>query len=224
MGWLYDRLNSSIGKKIIMAVTGILLILFLVVHLLNNLLLFLGPEIFNENVARLEAVKPLVRVIEVVLALIFIFHIFNAIKLYFENKKANPNKYKINVSSKNSSFYSRFMNVSGSFIFVFLVIHLSTFWRSYNFVDHPEAAGHPYYAIIQDAFANPLISIFYILAMIALGLHLNHAFQSAFQTFGWASKKYTPLVEKLGTAIAIIMTVGFGSIPVFFYLASMGGN
>jgi succinate dehydrogenase / fumarate reductase cytochrome b subunit len=224
MGWLYDRLNSSIGKKIIMAVTGILLILFLVVHLLNNLLLFLGPEIFNENVARLEAVKPLVRVIEVILASIFIFHIFNAIKLYFENKKANPNKYKINISSKNSTFYSRFMNVSGSFIFVFLVFHLSTFWRSYNFVDHPEEAGYPFYAIIQDAFANPLISIFYILAMIALGLHLNHAFQSAFQTLGWTSKKYTPFVEKFGTLIAIIMTVGFGSIPVFFYLASMGGN
>ena len=87
MGWLNDRLNSSIGKKVIMAVTGILLILFLVVHLLNNLLLYLGPDIFNENVARLEAVKPLVRVIEVILALIFIFHIYNAIRLYFENKK-----------------------------------------------------------------------------------------------------------------------------------------
>jgi len=224
MSWLTDRLNSSIGKKIIMAVTGLLLILFLVIHLLNNLLLFLGPEIFNENVARLEAIKPLVRVIEVILALIFIFHIYNAIRLYFENKKANPNKYKINASSKNSTFYSRFMNVSGTFILIFLVIHLSTFWWSYNFENHPADGGHPYYAIVQNAFANPIISIFYIVAMIALGLHLNHAFQSSFQTLGWQHKKYTPFVEKVGTAIAIIMTIGFGSIPVFFYLASMGGN
>lgn len=224
MGWLSDRLNSSIGKKIIMAVTGLLLILFLVIHLLNNLLLFLGPEIFNENVARLEAIKPIVRVIELILASIFIFHIYNALKLYFENKKANPQKYAVNASSKNSTFYSRYMTVTGVIILVFLILHLGTFWRSYNFGVHPADGSHPYYAIIQDAFANPFIAIFYIIAMMVLGSHLNHAFQSAFQTFGWESKKFTPLVKKISTLIAIIMTIGFASIPVFFYLASLGGN
>lgn len=218
MGWLSDRLNSSIGKKFIMAITGLSLILFLVIHLLNNLLLFLGPEIFNENVARLEAIKPFVRVIELILALIFIFHIYNAIKLYFENKKANPQKYAINISSKNSTFYSRFMTVSGSFILIFLIIHLSTFWRSFNFGDHPLDGSHPFYGIIQDAFMNPIIALFYIIAMVMLGLHLNHAFQSAFQTMGWQHKKFTPIIEKIGTTIALIMTIGFASIPVFFYL------
>jgi succinate dehydrogenase / fumarate reductase cytochrome b subunit len=224
MGWLSDRLNSSIGKKFIMAITGLMLIMFLVIHLLNNLLLFLGPEIFNENVARLEAIKPLVRVIEIVLALIFIFHIYNALKLYFENKKANPQKYAIDASSKNSTFYSRYMTVTGIIILVFLIMHLSTFWREYNFGAHPIDGSHPYYAIIQDAFANPFISIFYIIAMLVLGSHLNHAFQSAFQTFGWESNKFTPLVKKLSTVIAVLMTIGFASIPVFFYLASLGGN
>lgn len=224
MGWLSDRLNSSIGKKFIMATTGILLVLFLVVHLLNNLLLFLGPEIFNENVARLEAIKPLVRVIEIVLALIFIFHIYNAIKLYFENKKANPQKYAVDASSKNSTFYSRYMTVTGIIILVFLVMHLGTFWRSYNFGAHPTDGSHPYYAIIQEAFANPFIAIFYIIAMLVLGSHLNHAVQSSFQTFGWESKKFTPLIKKLSTIIAIVMTIGFASIPVFFYLASLGGK
>ena len=151
MGWLSDRLNSSIGKKFIMAVTGILLLLFLIIHLLNNLLLFLGPEIFNENVARLEAIKPLVRVIEVVLALIFIFHIYNAIKLYFENKKANPQKYAVDASSKNSTFYSRYMTVTGIIILIFLIMHLGTFWREYNFGTHNANDALPYYAIIQDA-------------------------------------------------------------------------
>ncbi|MCB9209449.1 MAG: succinate dehydrogenase cytochrome b subunit [Ignavibacteriales bacterium] len=224
MGWLSDRLNSSIGKKIIMATTGLLLILFLIIHLANNLLLFLGPEIFNENVARLEAIKPLVRVIELVLLLIFVFHIYNALKLYFENKKAKPDKYAINANSENSTFYSRFMTISGIIILIFLVLHLATFWREFNFGIHPSGESHPFYAIIQNAFANPIISIFYLAAMIILGFHLNHAFQSAFQTFGWRHKKYTPLVEKLGTLIALIMTIGFGSIPVFFYLASLGGN
>ncbi len=224
MGWLSDRLNSSIGKKFIMAITGLLLLTFLVIHLINNLLLFLGPEIFNENVARLEAIKPLVRVIEVVLALIFIFHIYNALKLYVENKKANPQKYAIDASSKSSSFYSRYMTVTGVLILVFLIVHLSTFWRSFNFGDHPLDGSHPFYGIIQDAFVSPFISIFYIIAMIVLGFHLNHAFQSAFQTFGWESKKFTPVVKKIGTLIAIVMTIGFASIPVFFYLASLGGN
>jgi len=224
MSWLSDRLNSSIGKKIIMAITGLLLILFLIIHLLNNLLLFLGPEIFNENVARLEAVKPLIRVIELILALIFILHIYNAIKLYFENKKANSEKYAVNVNSKNSTIYSRFMTVSGSIILVFLILHLSTFWRSFNFGAHPFDGSHPFYAIIQDAFTNPFITIFYILSMIVLGFHLNHAFQSAFQTMGWQHNKYTPIVQKVGTLIALIMTIGFGSIPVFFYLASLGGK
>jgi succinate dehydrogenase cytochrome b subunit len=224
MSWLSDRLNSSIGKKFIMAITGLSLILFLVIHLLNNLLLFLGPEIFNENVARLEAIKPLVRVIEFVLALIFIFHIYNAIKLYFENKKANPQKYAINANSENSTFYSRFMNVTGSIILLFLLYHLWTFWMSFNFGAHPIDGSHPFYAIVQNTFANPLVSIFYIIVMVVLGFHLNHSFQSAFQTMGWHHKKYTPIVEKIGTIIALIMTIGFASIPVFFYLASLGGK
>jgi succinate dehydrogenase cytochrome b subunit len=224
MGWLSDRLNSSIGKKIVMAVTGLLLISFLIIHLLNNLLLFLGPEIFNENVARLEAIKPLIRIIEIVLAIIFIFHIYNAAKLYFENKKANPQKYAINANSENSTFYSRFMTISGAIILVFLLIHLGTFWWSFNFAAHPIDGSYPFYAIVQDAFANPFVSIFYIIVMVVLGFHLNHAFQSAFQTMGWHHKKYTPIVEKIGTIIAVVMTIGFGSVPVFFYLASLGGK
>ncbi len=207
MGWLSDRLNSSIGKKIIMAVTGICLILFLVIHLLNNLLLFVGQEIFNENVARLEAIKPFIRVIEVILLLIFVLHIYNAIKLYFQNKKAKPDKYAVNVSSQNSTFYSRFMTASGIIILLFLIFHLATFWRSFNFGAHPEDGSHPFYAIVQNAFTNPFVSLFYIIAMIVLGFHLNHAFQSAFQTFGWYHKKYTPIVKKVGTLIALIMAI-----------------
>ncbi len=222
MSWLFDRLNSSIGKKIVMAVTGLSLILFLVIHLANNLLLFVGPEIFNENVERLEAIKPLVRVIELVLLLVFVLHIYNAIKLYFENKKANPNKYAINVASKNSTFYSRFMTVTGVIILVFLIFHLGTFWREFNFGVHNPSDPYPFYSIVQVSFSNPVISIFYIIAMLVLGFHLNHAFQSAFQTLGLTHKKYTPFLEKLGTLIAIIMTVGFSSIPIFFYFSSGG--
>ncbi len=224
MGWLSERLSSSIGKKIIMALTGLLLILFLIIHLLNNLLLYVGPEMFNENVARLEAIKPLVRVIEIALALLFALHIFNALKLWYENKKANPNKYAVDASSENSTVFSRSMVITGVTIGIFLIIHLATFWRTFNFGAHPTDGRHPFYAIIQDAFANPFIALFYFIVMIVLGFHLKHAFQSAFQTMGWRHPKYTPIVEKIGTAIAIIMAVGFASIPIFFYISSLGGK
>ena len=87
----------------------------------------MSPEIFNENVARLEAIKPLVRVIEIALALIFIFHIYNALKLYVENKKANPQKYAIDASSKSSTFYSRYMTVTGVIILIFVFFHFVFF-------------------------------------------------------------------------------------------------
>jgi succinate dehydrogenase / fumarate reductase cytochrome b subunit len=150
--------------------------------------------------------------------------IYNAIKLYFENKKANPQKYAVNAGKDNSTFYSRFMTASGIIILIFLILHLSYFWRLYNFGPHPTDGSLPYYAIIQDAFADPLTSIFYIAAMVILGFHLNHAFQSAFQTLGWEHKKYTPIVKKIGSIFSIVSTLGYISIPVFFYLASIGGN
>lgn len=224
MSWLLDRLNSSIGKKIIMAVTGLSLMLFLVVHLINNLLLFAGPELFNKNVEQLESIKPLIRIVEIILLAIFVLHIYNALKLYFENKKAKPQKYAIDASSQNSTFYSRYMTVTGIIILIFLLIHLATFWRTFNFEAHNLNVEFPFYTIVQEAFANPIIAIFYFVVMIFLGIHLNHAFQSAFQTFGLRHTKYTTLIEKFGTIIAIAMTIGFASIPVFFFIASLGGK
>ncbi len=224
MSWLVDRLNSSIGKKFIMAITGLSLIIFLVIHLLNNLLLFGGPEIFNKNVEQLDSIKPIIRVIEIILLLIFVFHIYNALKLYFENKKAKPQKYVINASSENSTFYSRYMTVTGIIILAFLIFHLATFWVTFNFGAHSNGTAISFYDIVQKAFTNPLISIFYFVTMIFLGIHLNHAFQSAFQSLGWRHEKYTPIIEKIGTVIALLMMLGFASIPLFFYLGLLGGK
>jgi succinate dehydrogenase / fumarate reductase cytochrome b subunit len=153
-----------------------------------------------------------------------VFHIYNALRLYFENRKANPKKYAVNASKENSTFYSRYMTVSGILILIFLVLHLGYFWRLYNFGPHPADGSFPYYSIVQDAFANPLISLFYIFSMVILGFHLNHAFQSSFQTMGWEHKKYTPFVKKLGSIISLVITIGFASIPIYFYLSSMGGS
>lgn len=224
MGWFFRFTSSSIGKKFVMAVTGSFLIIFLVVHLIGNMTLFIGPEAFNGYVATLEVVKPLIRVIEVVLLLVFVFHIFNGTRLWIENKRANPKKYAINVGSDNSTLFSRTMFITGSIVFIFLVLHLATFFYRFNFYD-PEglADQHLYFNIVVSFFKMPWYSIFYVIAVILLGFHLNHGFQSAFQTFGWTHKKYTPLVEKLGTLYAIIMAVGFASMPIYF-LFFYGGN
>ena len=222
MGWLSQSLNSSIGKKFVMAVTGICLILFLIIHLLNNLSMYLGPETYTTVVKSLDGIKPLIRVIEIILAVVFFFHILNGTRLWWENRKARPEKYAVNGSSKNSTLFSRTMIQTGSIVFIFLILHLQTMWYSFNFGS--AHADHSYYYFVADSFHNSiLLSGFYIVAVILLGFHLNHGFQSAFQTFGWNHKKYFPLIEKIGFIYSIIMAIGFASIPVYF-LFFYGGN
>jgi len=224
MGWLLRFMNSSIGKKFVMAVTGSFLMIFLIVHLIGNLTLYFGPETFNGYVETLDVIKPLIRVIELVLLLSFVYHIIYGTWLWIENKKARPVAYKVNASSENSSFSSRWMFWLGSIVFIFLVIHLSTFFYRFNFYD-PEglADQNKYYNIVIGFLQMPWYSILYIIAIIILGLHLHHGFQSAFQTFGWNHKKYTPIIKALGTIYAIVICGAFVSIPIYF-LFFFGGS
>ena len=224
MGWFLHFANSSIGKKFVMAVTGSFLIIFLVIHLIGNLTLYFGPEAFNGYVATLDVVKPLIRVIEIVLALAFIFHIFYGTWLWLTNKRARKVGYKINASSENSTFSSRWIFWLGVGIFIFLVIHLITFFYRFNVYD-PEglANHHRYYDLVIGFLQIPWYSVLYIIAMVLLGFHLNHAFQSAFQTFGWNHKTYTPMIKAIGTLYAIVMAVAFTSIPIYF-LFFYGGS
>ena len=221
MSWLSKSLNSSIGKKIIMAATGLSLVLFLTVHFINNMFLFFGKDGFNLLVGSLDAVKPLVRVAELALVLLFGFHIYNGIMLWWENRKATPEKYAIDASKENSTFYSRTMPYTGGIILIFLISHLATLWAKYNF---GMEGHHEYYDVIAQTFSSLPIAISYVVVMLTLGVHLNHAFQSAFQTFGWHHKKYTPLVEFIGTAYAVIFAVGFSAIPIYFFILSLGGK
>ncbi|GIK60181.1 MAG: succinate dehydrogenase cytochrome b subunit [Ignavibacteriota bacterium] len=217
-------LNSSIGKKLIMAVTGSFLIIFLIVHLIGNITLFFGANAFNGYVATLDVIKPLIRVIEVVLLTAFVLHIFNGTKLWIENKRARGINYKVNGSSENSNVYSRTMFLSGSIIFIFLISHLGTFFWRFNVYDPMGLADiHQYFDIVVYFFGIWWYVILYIIAMILLGIHLNHGFQSAFQTFGWNHKTYFPLIQKIGTIYAVIMSIGFASMPVYFFFF-YGGN
>lgn len=224
MSWLLKFSNSSIGKKFFMALTGSFLLIFLIIHLIGNITLFFGPDAFNGYVKALDTVKPFIRVIEVVLLAVFVLHIFNGVRLWLENKKARPSRYKISGSSENSTVFSRLMFVTGSIVFIFLVLHLGTFFWRFNVYDPAGLANdHLYFDIVVSFFKIWWYVILYVVAVLLLGFHLNHGFQSAFQTFGWNNKKYFPLVQKIGSAYAIIMALGFASMPLYFFFF-YGGN
>lgn len=217
-------LNSSIGKKLMMAVTGSFLLIFLIVHLIGNITLFFGPTVFNGYVSTLDVVKPLIRVIEVVLLAAFVLHIYNGFKLWLENKKAKGIKYQVNGSAENSDVFSRTMFLTGSIVFIFLVTHLGTFFWRFNVHDPMGLANvHQYFDIVVYFFGIWWYVLLYIVAMVLLGFHLNHGFQSAFQTFGWNHKKYFSFIRKLGTVYAVIMAAGFASMPLYFFFF-YGGN
>lgn len=213
MGWFTRSLSSSIGKKFLMALTGSFLLIFLIVHLFGNLFLFWGGEgeAFNTYAETLRGV-PYILIIEIILFALFILHAIYGVTVWFENRKAKSKKYAVNAKSENSSVFSRTMFISGSVIFIFLVIHLRDFWFAGVFGGHEESL----YEIVVQAFSSPIYSGFYIIAMILLFYHLNHAFQSAFQTFGWNHSKYFPLIKTVGTIYAIVMGIGFISFPVYF--------
>ena len=223
MGWFFKFTKSSIGKKFMMAVTGSFLLIFLIIHLVGNITLFFGPSAFNAYVSTLDVVKPLIRVIELVLLAAFVIHILNGLKLWLENKRAKGLDYKVSGASENSSLFSRTMALTGSIVFIFLVTHLGTFFWRFNVHDPMGFAGnHQYYDIVVYFFGIWWYAILYVIAMIFLGYHLNHGFQSAFQTFGWNHNRYTPMIKKIGTIYAIIMAAGFASMPLYFLLG--GGN
>ena len=176
---------SSLGKKIQIAFSGILLCIFLLMHLMNNLTLFLGADVFNSMVGMLESIKPLIRVMEFGLLLILLIHIINALQLTWSNKKASPGKDIL--INNNSSLNSRTMALSGTVILAFFIIHLRYIWYTYQrhlFISDNET----YYDIIlRNQWGYPghtPTAIFYIIAIFLIGAHLKHGFQSALKTFG----------------------------------------
>ncbi len=222
MGWLFRFLSSSIGQKFISGLTGLFLISFLLVHLAGNLQLLnsdvaAAKEAFNKY-SDFMSTNPVIRILEIGLVLGFVLHIFYGMKLYFANKAARPVEYATRDANANSKWTSRSMFLSGSIILVFLIIHLLNFFVKARF-----EGEHDMYTLVVEAFKLPYYSIFYVVAMILLGLHLNHGFQSAFQTFGLLGKKYAPVIKGAGVAVAVIIPLLYAIIPLYFLLG-IGGK
>ena len=201
-------LFSSLGKKIQIAFSGILLCFFLLFHLLNNLTLFIGSELFNSMVETLESIKPIIRVMEFSLLMIFIIHIFNGIQLSIANKKASLSK---TVDTSSSSINSRTMIVTGTTILVFIIIHLRYLWYTYQ--AHAFFDNETYYDVIlrnQWGFlGHTPTAVFYIISIALIGFHLKHGFQSALKTFGLSPKSRWK-------ALYGISFIFWGVIPLLF--------
>ena len=211
--------NYSIGKKFIMGITGIFLILFLIVHCSLNALVFMndGGETFNAA-AEFMGHNWLVRVLEIGLFLGFILHIVQSLILTLENKKARKIGYAVSHANANSKWYSRSMGLLGTLILIFLIIHLRHFWVVSRFTDEISSGQETLFDEMKEVFSSPIPVIIYILSMVSLSYHLMHGFQSAFQTLGLYHKKYTPIIKKIGYIYSIIIPFLFALMPLAFYL------
>ena len=203
-------LFSSIGKKIQVALSGLFLSIFLFFHLMNNLVLIIGPEEFNNMVYFLESIKPIIRVMEVGLVIIILLHVVNAIQLTFLNKKSKGREYQ-SLDGKSSSTNSRTMSISGTIILSFIIIHLSYMWWTYQ---NPSLhIDESYYDVIlrsEIGYLNHLpTAIFYIISIILIGSHLRHGFQSALKTLGFLNKGISVALHSIGFLFWAIIPLGF---------------
>ena len=219
MGALSFLLKSSIGKKIVMGLTGLFLVIFLMVHCGVNSLIFMndGGELFNEA-AEFMGTNVLIRTMEIVLFLGLLLHIFQGLYLVFENKKARPVQYAVANGKASSKWYSRSMGLLGTLLLIFLIIHLRHFWVVSRLTDQITGGSTTLFDEMKAVFTSPIPVVIYVFGMISLSYHLMHGFQSAFQTMGWNHKKYTPAVKMIGFWFSILIPFLFSMMPIAMHL------
>ena len=223
MSWVSKTLSSTLGKKLIMALTGLFLILFLIGHVSGNTLLFKndGGEAFNIY-AKFMTTNPAVKLLSYITYISVLAHVVYSIILTKSNKTARPIGYAISKSETNSAGSSRNMGVLGTIVLIFIVIHLQGFWYKMHWGNLPmvDYNGEQYkdlFSIVQFAFQQEWLVALYVLSMVFLGFHLSHGFSSAFQTLGLNHVKYSPAIKKIGLAFSIIVPALFASMPLYIY-------
>jgi len=218
-------LTSTVGTKILIAVTGLSLFLFLVAHLAGNLLLFAGPEKFNAYSHALIS-NPLIYVVEAGLVAIFLLHVFNAVTNWWSNRGARPEAYEVKKWAGHTSrkgVASTTMIVTGTVTLAFVVLHLITFKYGPG-----EAEGYVFRTamgpeirdlkrLTLEVFQNPVYVAGYVVCMALLFLHLRHGLSSALQTLGVNHPRYNRYILAVGTVLAVILGFGFAIIPVVVY-------
>ncbi|MGD1845933.1 MAG: succinate dehydrogenase cytochrome b subunit [Salibacteraceae bacterium] len=218
-------IKSSLAKKYWMALTGLFLCFFLIVHLAGNLTLLAGDSAragFNAYTKFMTSFVP-IKVASYITYLGILFHAVDGLLLTLKNRKARPVKYAYEKPQVNSIWSSRNMGVLGTAIFVFIVLHMGNFWFRYKFTTLPTDVDGNFdmYGVVVESFKMEWYVGLYVLCMAALAFHLYHGFWSAFQTLGVNHPKYTPAIKKLGFGFSILIPLGFAIIPIAVYVMNL---
>ena len=221
--------SSSVFKKQIVAVTGLIMVGFILTHLAGNLLVFAGPEAFNGYAQKLHDLGELLWVARGGLLVALVLHVYFTILLVRENRKARGSRYDVEASKRDdvTKLARRYMILTGIVVFGGLLFHLTHFAIPSKGEDNvktflPSEAGEVpmgLYGLVVNAYANPLVVIFYIVFVFAVGAHLTHGVQSLFQSIGFNHDRYTPLIQKASIAVGVLVALGFSSIPVVLLLS-----
>ncbi len=220
-------ITASIGKKILVSISGLFLITFLAVHLTVNLFLLGGQEAYN-LIAHFMATDLVISFMEPLLAIGFLLHIGYSVYLTIVNRQTRPEKYSITDQSQSSSWTSQNMFILGGLILIFLVLHLSNFWYIMQFgemeyVTYGDVAVPDAYSLVTGKFIIWWQVLIYVAGAVFLGLHLLHGFQSAFLTIGLYNKIWRKRLMVVGTIYSIAIAVGFAVIPLYFLLDHIMG-
>jgi succinate dehydrogenase / fumarate reductase, cytochrome b subunit len=210
--------RSSIGKKMIVALTGLILMLFVIGHLLGNLQIFLGPRWINDYAQHLRDLGPLLWLVRIVLLIAVVLHIYFTVSLALENRRARPKRYQERDYIK-ASYASRHMVVSGLVVLAFIVFHLLHFTgRQFDprfpLLKHDPLNHYDVYSMMVYGFRNVYVSTFYIIGLFLLTLHLTHGASSFFQSLGLNDKKLTPQLAMGARVFAWLLFIGYTAIPL----------
>ena len=211
MNWVTNTLGSPIGKKLLMAITGLCFIGFLGAHLAGNLTIYGGKDAFNAYAEHLHAFEPLLKVFEAGLLFFALVHVLTGLYLFYQNLTARPVRYAVDKRAGGRTIGSATMPYTGVFILVFVILHLLNF----SFVDKTHTT---IYEIVSRAFANPGYVLLYVTAMIIVAVHVSHGLWSAFQTLGANHPKYMPFIMGASIVVSVIFGIGFGFLPVYISL------
>ncbi|HUR67218.1 MAG TPA: succinate dehydrogenase cytochrome b subunit [Chitinophagaceae bacterium] len=214
-----ELFTSSIGKKWVMALTGIFLVLFLIIHVSLNACIWAndGGKMFTAG-AHFMGGTVVPRILEIGLVIGFLLHIIQGLMLVFQNKSKRKKGYAVPMGNKGGTWYSRSMGLLGTLILIFLVIHVTHFWIP-NRSNQGWLLGEEIdlYQSMKEVFQYEWVVIVYILGCISLAWHLLHGFQSAFRTVGVSNKKYLSLLNAMGVGFSIIVPLAFALMPLSFY-------
>jgi succinate dehydrogenase cytochrome b subunit len=209
MNWLINTFKSSVGKKLLMSITGLGFCGFLAGHLAGNLTIYGGKEMFNSYAEHLHSLGVLLVFVEWGLVAFALVHILTGLTLFYQNFKARPVRYKVNKRAGGRTLGSATMPYTGVLLLLFVLLHLINF----HFADKTDTT---IFAVVSAAFKNPLLIMIYVAAMIVAAIHVSHGFWSAFQTLGANHPKYMPIIRTLSVVFALIVGIGFGALPIYF--------